>query len=280
MYRDFDRYVALIFFTQHLNTKLFYDDFFNVLPKIPDKSVDLILSDLPYGTTDCFWDKVLPLDLLWKEYERIIKDNGAIILTSCQPLTTKLICSNPKLFRYELVWYKSKSSGFLNAKKMPNKSHENILIFYKRLPTYNPQKFRIDPKFQKKGKFSKQQTKVFNICGSKSENYQYLDEGLRYPDSVLCFPSESAKGMHPTQKPVSLMKFLIQSYSNINDTVLDNCMGSGTAGVACVESDRNFIGIEKEKIYFDLAKTRISNAKKLKSQNLFASTEFKYETLG
>lgn len=239
-------------YTQHLNTKLFYDDCFNVLPKIPDKSVDLILSDLPYGTTDCFWDKILPLDLLWKEYERIIKDNGAIILTSCQPLTTRLICSNQKLFRYELVWYKSKPSGFLNAKKMPNKSHENILIFYKRLPTYNPQKFRIDPKFQKKGKSSKAGINVFKVSGPKSENYQYLDEGLRYPDSVLCFPSEFAKGMHPTQKPVSLMKFLVQSYSNVGDLVLDNCMGAGTTGVACVESDRNFIGIEKEKIYFDL----------------------------
>lgn len=248
-----------------MRTDLHYANCFKIFPTIPDKSIHLILCDLPYGTTDCEWDILLPFEALWKEYERIITDNGAIILTASQPFTTKLINSNPKLFRYELIWYKSKASGFLNANKMPNKSHENILIFYKKLPTYNPQKYQIDPKFQRKGKSKKKpQSSLFNIRGKKSESYQYFDNGLRHPDSVLCFPSEMRKGMHPTQKPVALMKFLVSSYSNVGDTVLDNCMGSGTTGIACVELDRNFIGIEQEEEFFELASRRIATANKIR----------------
>ncbi|TGM20452.1 site-specific DNA-methyltransferase [Leptospira stimsonii] len=245
--------------------RLHNDDCFNIFPSIPDKSVNLILCDLPYGTTDCEWDVILPFAALWKEYERIIKDNGAIVLTASQSFTTKLINSNPKLFRYELIWYKSRASGFLNANKMPNKSHENILIFYKKLPTYNPQKYQIDPKFQRKVMSkNKPQSSLFKIRGKKSESYKYFDNGLRHPDSVLCVPSESRKGMHPTQKPVALMKFLINSYSNVGDTVLDNCMGSGTTGHACIQTGRNFIGIEKETKYFELAKRRLAIAKKMR----------------
>ncbi|AGS80634.1 DNA-methyltransferase [Leptospira noguchii] len=253
-----------------MDIRLYNRDCFKVLPKIKDKSVHLIFSDLPYGKTDCKWDKVLSLENLWKEYNRILIENGVVIFTGNQPFTTQIIQSNPKLFRYELIWYKTKATGFMSAKIMPNRSHENILVFYKRLPTYNPQKYCIDPKFQVKGKRSLQTIKFINISGKKTLNYQYLDEGTRYPDSVLCFPSDSNKGMHPTQKPLSLLNFLILSYTNEFDTVLDHCMGSGTTGVACVKSNRRFIGIEKDKGYFDLSKSRISKAKKEKEENLFS----------
>ncbi|EMO43797.1 DNA-methyltransferase [Leptospira santarosai] len=252
--------------------QLFNDDCFNRLPQIPDKSINMILCDLPYGTTDCSWDTILPFKPLWEHYNRVIVENGAIILTASQPFTTALINSNPKHFRYELIWYKTKASGFLNANKMPNKSHENILIFYKRLPVYNPQKYQIDPKFQRKGKSAKKNySNLFNVRGPKSETYQYLDLGQRHPDSVLCFPSESGKGIHPTQKPIALMNFLISSYSNAGDTILDNCMGSGTTGVACIQTDRNFIGIEKEEEYFELAKRRIEIAIKIRKLKTITS---------
>ncbi|EMO14678.1 DNA methylase family protein [Leptospira santarosai str. CBC523] len=253
-----------------MDIRLYNEDCFKVLPTIKDKSVHLIFSDLPYGTIDCVWDRVLPFDNLWKEYNRILIDNGVILFTGSQPFTTKIILSNPRHFRYELIWYKSKASGFLNAKLMPNKSHENVLVFYKKLPTYNPQKYSIDLKFRVKGKFNKQTSKFINITGPKSLNYQYIDEGLRHPDSVLCFPCESQKGMHPTQKPVSLLNFLILSYTNEFNTVLDHCMGSGTTGVSCVNTNRRFIGIEKDKGYFDLAQSRISKAKNSISLDLFS----------
>lgn len=262
--------------------QLYYNDFFKVSPSIPDKSINLVLCDLPYGTTDCSWDKVLPFKELWEQYNRLIVKNGAVILTASQPFTTALINSNPKNFRYELIWYKTKASGFLNANKMPNKSHENILIFYKELPTYNPQKYEIDSKFLRKGKSSKKNSSnLFRIRGPKSVTYQYLDTGLRHPDSVLCFPSESGKGIHPTQKPTALMNFLIRSYSNEGDTILDNCMGSGTTGVACVQTNRNFIGIEKEFEFFELAQRRIETAQKIKKlkslPSIFSEKERKDE---
>ncbi|TGM22001.1 DNA-methyltransferase [Leptospira meyeri] len=244
--------------SDNVNVQLYNDDCFNVFPKIKDHSIDLILTDLPYGTTDCEWDKVLPFGELWNKYHRVIKPNGAIVLTASQPFTTDLINSNRKEFRYELIWYKTKSSGFLNARKMPNKSHENICIFYQKLPTYNPQKYEVSKNFAKKGKLvGNAGSQLFKIRGPKSQDYQYIDDGSRFPDSVLCFPSESEKGMHPTQKPLSLMRFLLLSYSNEGDLVLDNCMGSGTTGVACAELNRSFIGIEKDKDIFLKARRRI-----------------------
>ncbi|KGE21727.1 site-specific DNA-methyltransferase (plasmid) [Leptospira interrogans] len=253
-----------------MDIRLYNRDCFKVLPKIGDKSVHLIFSDLPYGKTVCKWDQILSLENLWKEYNRILIDNGVVIFTGNQPFTTQIIQSNPRLFRYELIWYKTKATGFMSAKIMPNRSHENILVFYKKLPTYNPQKYSIDPKFHVKGKHSLQTANFINIKGTKLLNYQYLEDGTRYPDSVLCFPSESSKGMHPTQKPVSLLNFLILSYTNKFDTVLDHCMGSGTTGVSCVKTERRFIGIEKDKGYFKLAKSRISKAQKEKVETLFS----------
>ncbi|UML82214.1 MULTISPECIES: DNA-methyltransferase [Leptospira] len=260
--------------TTDITTDLYLDDCLDRLPKIPDESIRLILADLPYGTTRCKWDKTLPLEFLWREYERIIIDNGAIILTASQPFTTALINSNPRLFRYELIWYKSKASGFLNAKKKPQKSHENILIFYKKPPVYNPQTYKINPIYQRKGvklRKSHKPESLFKLSNSDMNQYRYIDDGTRLPDSVLCFASEFQKGMHPTQKPVALMDFLIRSYSNISDTVLDNCMGSGTTGVACIRAGRNFVGIEKDKDIFDVASRRIEIAHTIHKLNSLPS---------
>ena len=235
---------------------LFHDDCFNILSNIESESVDLILCDLPYGTTQNKWDVILPLDKLWAEYERIITHNGAIVLTASQPFTSVLIMSNPKLFRYDIVWHKRTPSGVLNAKKMPIRTHETILVFYKKLPTYNYQK------------------SLGKICGIKehkvnSSNYRntniptpYIDDGSRYPTSVLDITgvvnNSKQKVAHPTQKPIALMEYLIKTYSNENDIVLDNCMGSGTTGVACQMLNRQFIGIEKEKTYYDISVKRLS----------------------
>ncbi|EKO77668.1 putative uncharacterized adenine-specific methylase YhdJ [Leptospira sp. Fiocruz LV3954] len=253
---------ATFLFSLMATHHLYYGDCLENLPKIPDSSVDLILCDLPYGTTDCSWDVIIPMEKLWPEYERISKERTPIILTGSQPFTNYLINSNPKNFRYELIWYKTKASGFLNAKSRPNKSHENILIFYGKQPVYNPIKYVIDERYKRKGKTlgNGNQSTVFTIRGEKSENYQYLDDGSRYPDSVLCFPSESEIGMHPTQKPLKLLRYLIRTYSNPGDTVLDNCMGHGTTGIAATELGRNFIGMERDKEYFNKAQRKIQMA--------------------
>ncbi|MDI7196326.1 DNA-methyltransferase [Leptospira santarosai] len=253
---------ATLLFSLMATHHLYYGDCLENLPKIPDSSVDLILCDLPYGTTDCSWDVIIPMERLWPEYERISKERTPVILTGSQPFTNYLINSNPKNFRYELIWYKTKASGFLNAKSRPNKSHENILIFYGKQPVYNPIKYVIDERYKRKGKTlgNGNQSTVFTIRGEKSENYQYLDDGSRYPDSVLCFPSESEIGMHPTQKPLKLLRYLIKTYSNPGDTVLDNCMGHGTTGIAATELGRNFIGMERDKEYFNKAQRKIQMA--------------------
>ena len=228
--------------------KLYNGDCLELMKEIPDKSIDMILADLPYGTTRNKWDEVLPFNALWKEYERIIKDNGAIVLHSQQPFTSKLIMSNLKIYKYSWVWSKSQVSGFLNAKKQPLREHEDICVFYKKQCTYNPQ--------MTKGKMQLKNT------GGDSSNYNkfearphYSDE--YYPKTILDFPLRRFKGGHPTQKPVELAEYLIKTYTNEGDTVLDNVMGSGTTGVACKNLNRNFIGIELDETYFNIAKERI-----------------------
>lgn len=226
-------------------------DCLELMKSIPDNSVDMILCDLPYGTTKNKWDSVISLNELWKQYDRVIKENGAIVLFSQMPFTAQLVNSNLKLFKYEWVWEKENGTGFLNAKKMPLKIHENILVFYKKLPTYNPQ-MRLGFKPYK----CKQ--------GSGSENWNYNREqggyvtendGKRYPIDIIEFNRES--GLHPTQKPITLLEYLIKTYTNEGDLVLDNCMGSGRTGVACVNTNRNFIGMELDERYFNIAKERI-----------------------
>lgn len=216
---------------------------------ISDKSIDMILCDLPYGITACKWDTVIPLDLLWKEYERIIKDNGAIVLFAQTPFDKVLGASNIKLLKYEWIWEKPQGTGHLNAKKMPLKNHENILVFYKKSPTYNPQMFQGKPYVCKSGR-----------GGSSIYGEQVLvvtvNNGERYPLSVLKFNRDKDK-LHPTQKPMTLLEYLIKTYTNEGETVLDNCMGSGSTGVACKNTNRNFIGIELDKNYFEIASERL-----------------------
>ncbi|PGY43429.1 cytosine methyltransferase [Bacillus cereus] len=223
---------------------------------IPDKSVDMILCDLPYGTTACKWDSIIPFDLLWKQYERIIKDNGAILLTASQPFTTKLIASNVKLFRYEWIWKKGDHvTGFPNANRMPLKNHENVLVFYKKLPKYYPQDLiLLDKPIQKK---EIRNMKVFGKRNNESLNNVYVKKYTNYPKSVIDFPRDS-KTFHPTQKPVALFEYLIKTYTLEGETVLDNCMGSFTTAIACINTNRNYIGFEMDEEYWKLGNERVN----------------------
>lgn len=217
--------------------------------KIPNKSVDMILCDLPYGTTRNKWDSIIPLNELWIQYERVIKDNGAIVLTAQTPFDKVLGSSNLSMLKYEWIWCKSFGTGFLNSKKMPLKKHENILVFYKKPPTYNPQGLVYNPKIQTRGGSS------FGTNYGKADTKNY-SEYENYPDSLLFFNHDKEK-LHPTQKPVSLFEYLIKTYTNENETVLDNCMGSGTTAIACINTKRNFIGFETDFTYFNIANERI-----------------------
>ena len=210
----------------------------------------MILCDLPYGMTQNKWDSIIPLDSLWKEYNRVIKDNGAIVLTASTPFDKMLGASNIKNLRYEWIWKKNNVTGHLNAKRMPMKEHENILVFYKKQPTYNPQGILPYNKITKRGGNGD------NYNGSGTENFQ---EYTNYPRSILEFPYDKIK-LHPTQKPIALFEYLANTYTNEGETVLDNCMGSGSTGVACINTNRNFIGIELDKTYFDIAVKRINEA--------------------
>lgn len=216
---------------------------------IPDKSVDMILCDLPYGTTRNKWDTVIPLDELWAQYERIIKDNGAIVLTAQTPFDKVLGASNIALLKYEWIWQKTQGTGHLNAKKMPMKNHENVLVFYKKLPTYNPQMTKGTPYTQKSGRSSSNYNPQVTVITENS--------GERYPLSVQTFKSE--KGLHPTQKPTELFEYLIRTYTNEGEIVLDNCMGSGTTAIAAVRNNRKFIGFELEREYVEIANKRLDN---------------------
>lgn len=238
-----------------MQINLIKGDCLEKMKDISDKSIDMILCDLPYGTTKNKWDSIIPLDKLWEQYNRVVKDNGAIILFAQTPFDKVLGYSNLKMLKYEWIWEKTSATGYLNAKKMPMKAHENILVFYKKLPTYNPQKTT-----GHKRKVSKAEHKINCV---KTTNYGVhdlttYDSTERYPRSVQVFKTDKQKeALHPTQKPVELLEYLIKTYTNKNETVLDNTMGSGSTGVACVNTKRNFIGIELEDDYFDIAKNRI-----------------------
>ena len=217
-------------------------------------SVDMIFTDLPYGTTRCKWDAIIPFDEMWKQYKRIIKDNGAIVLTAGQPFTTKLIDSNMKMFRYEWIWQKEQGGNFLNAKVQPLKVHENICVFYKKLPKYNPQFTKDKPYYRSASN---------GLPSELTREYKKVsttNSGKRYPISVQKFKRE--RGYHPTQKPVDLVSYMIKTYTDEGDVVLDSCMGSGTTGVACKMTGRKFIGIELDDKYFDIAEKRIMEASK------------------
>lgn len=232
---------------------LWNGDCLELMCNIPDKSIDMILCDLPYGTTQNKWDSVIPFNLLWCQYRRIIKDNGAICLFGQGLFTANLICSNKEMYRYDLIWEKTKAGGFLNARRMPLQAHENISVFYKKLPVYNPQMEAGKPYIKKA------------VTNGDGKNYGKFDrvgeiavnEGTRFPRSVIKISNDNHKSLHPTQKPVELLEWLIHTYTNENETILDNCMGSGSTGVACVNTNRRFLGIELDNTYFESAKKRI-----------------------
>ena len=227
-------------------------DCLDILPTLPDDSIDMVMVDLPYGTTACKWDSIIPLDFLWEQYNRICKKNAAMLFTSAQPFTTTLASSNINNFRYEWIWEKPQGTNPMNAKVMPLKSHENILVFYRTKPTYNPQMWDSTPY----SGFSSDTSKIGEVYGNQQSKHRDNPEGSRYPKTVLKFKQE--KGLHPTQKPVGLMEYLIKTYTNEGDTVLDNTMGSGTTGVACVNCNRSFVGIEMDKKYYQISKERFN----------------------
>ena len=245
--------------------KIYCGDCLEIMSLVDDKSIDMILCDLPYGITACKWDKVISLDKLWEQYKRIIKDNGAIVLTASQPFTTDLINSNRKWFKYEWIWNKIIGKNFLLANKMPLKAHENILIFYNSLPTYNPQKIIL--RSIEGAKRLKR-----NAWGYRHSNHygklipSKVSGDYKFPISVIEIMVQNSSNQftnkytyHDTQKPVALFKYLIKTYTNEGDLVLDNCIGSGTTAVACKLLGRNFIGIEINPDYVEIANRRLAN---------------------
>lgn len=235
---------------------LFNGDCLEVMKGIPDGSVDMILCDLPYGTTKNKWDSVIPFDLLWEQYERVIKERGMIALTAAQPFATSLISSNMSMFKYDLVWDKKMPTGFLNAKRQPLRRHELVLCFYKKMPKYNP--------IMREGKERSKGGKIYSLSDCYGNIKQAKEKeiyNLYYPTSILEFSNANQKDkVHPTQKPLGLMDWLVETYTDKRETVLDNCMGSGSTGVACKNLNRKFIGIELDETYFNIAKERIANA--------------------
>jgi site-specific DNA-methyltransferase (adenine-specific) len=233
--------------------ELYHGDCLTILPTLSDNSVDMLLVDLPYGTTACKWDSIIPLDKLWEQYNRICKENAAMVFTAAQPFTTVLASSNLDNFKYEWIWEKPQGTNPMNAKIMPLKSHENILVFCRKKPTYNPQMWYSTPYTG----FVSDSAKIGEVYGKQQSKHRDNPEGSRYPKTVLRHKQE--KGLHPTQKPVGLMEYLIKTYTNDGDTVLDNTMGSGTTGVACNNTNRKFIGIERDREYYNIALDRLSS---------------------
>ncbi len=273
---------------QPVINRLFEGDCLVCMQEIPDQSVDLILCDLPYGMTQNEWDCYIPLDELWKQYKRVIKPNGAIVLTSNGIFTARLILSQPNMFKYKWVWEKSKPTNFLNAKKQPLRKHEDVCVFYKRQPTYHPQMTQGEP--YDKG------TRKNQLCGNYGdfEPVHVASEGKRYPTDIIYVKTAESEGavLHPTQKPIELGRYMVRTYTNPGDLVLDNTFGSGSFLVAALMEGRNFIGIEKnenvalfkrEEIdYIDVAKRRLFLAweqldkkkrKYIKVQNLISEFE-------
>ena len=248
--------------------KVICGDCITVMRDIPDKAIDMILCDLPYGTTACSWDTIIPFEPLWEQYKRIIKDNGAIVLTASQPFTSALVMSNVKMFKYEWVWEKSKGCNFTHAKNMPIKFHENILVFShapighsvqlnERRMRYNPQGIiKVDKKWSRPKKYDTE-----HKLKRKSHFLERIIEFENYPKSIIKYgnSNNNERGLHPTQKPVALFEYLIKTYTNEGDLILDNCAGSGTTGVACQNLNRNYILIEKEPKYVEIIKKRLAN---------------------
>lgn len=238
-----------------IENKIILGDCLEIMKSIPSQSVDMVLCDLPYGTTKCKWDIIIPFEPLWKEWYRIAKIDAPIVLTASQPFTSVLITSNLKHYKYNWVWEKSKATGYLNAKKMPMKAHEDICVFYRKPPIYNPQMWQSTP--YNKGKAHR----PTDVYGQQISVLVKNDTGLRYPRTVQYFKTAESEGkaLHPTQKPLALFEYLIKTYTNPGDVVLDNCMGSGTTAIAALKTKRKFVGIEKDPKYADICLDRIKN---------------------
>jgi len=238
-----------------MSTILHNDDMFAILPTLGDGSIDLLLTDFPYGTLNKRneWDTIIDYEVFWREANRVCKPNAAVISTAAQPFTSVLIASNYQHFKYTMVWEKSKATGYLNAKKQPMRAHEDIVVFYRKQPTYNPQMTQGNP--YDKGK-AVRDTEAYGV--QTEAVHVKNDTGMRYPRSVQYFKTAESEGKyHPTQKPVELYRWLVRTYSNEGDTVLDPCMGAGTTGIAATLENRNFIGIERDSEYFERSSSRI-----------------------
>jgi len=231
--------------------KLFLGDCIEIMRTLPDASVDLVLVDLPYGVTMQKWDAVIPFELLWEQYLRLTKADASFVFTATQPFTSALVMSQPRLFKYDWVWKKPKGTGHLNAKKQPMRDKEDILVFARGKPVYNPQMVKGDPYKARGGK--RNDDTYGQYTSARNDN-----EGLRYPKQVIEFPIVERDKLHPSQKPLELMQYLVRTYSNPGDVVLDNTMGSASTGVAALREGRDFIGIEQDAGYFERARERIS----------------------
>lgn len=249
--------------------KIYQGDCLELIKQLPDKSIDCIICDPPYevlnkNNKDAQWDRIIPFDALWQQYERVAKDNAAIILFAQGMFTARLMMSNPKLWRYNLIWQKGgRCSGFLNAKKMPLREHEDIVVFYRKQPTYNPQMTKCHP-YERNHSRGRQQGEQTNRCYGEFGKAEDIITDLKYPKSILNFNRPHPQ-IHPTQKPVALIQYLIKTYSNENDLILDNCIGSGTTAVAAIKEKRHFIGMELNKEYYDIACKRVKEAKMYQS---------------
>lgn len=240
--------------------ELYNGDCLSLMKNIPDESIDLILCDLPYGSSQCRWDTVLPFENLWKEYNRIIKERGAIVLFGTEPFSSQLRLSNLKCFKYDWIWEKTKPSGHLNAKKQPMRAYEIISVFYKKQCTYNPQGL-IEGEFDNNRPSRGNKVKGEYVHGQERCGFA-VSKYTNYPINILKYSNPNNKTAHPTQKPVDLLEYLIRTYTNEGGVVLDNCMGSGSTGVACLNTNRDFIGMELDEKYFKIAEQRIKTAEK------------------
>jgi DNA modification methylase len=245
--------------------KIYNEDCLIGMQQIKSGAIDAIITDLPYGTTKCAWDAVIPFDKLWEQYNRVIKHNGAIVLFGAEPFSSHLRLSNLRHFKYDIVWDKVKGTGFLNAKKQPMRNHEIISVFYKIQCTYNPQK---TTGHEKKASFKRKHLQT-DVYGKMNGDTLYSSTD-RYPRSIQQFSADTqTSSLHPTQKPVSLIEWLIKTYTNEGETVLDNCMGSGTTAIACINTNRNYIGFETDKEYYGICNNRINDHLAGKKSELF-----------
>ena len=237
--------------------KIYLGDCLELMPKhVEDKSIDMIFCDLPYGTTQNKWDSVIDLEKLWTEYKRVIKDNGAIVLFAAQPFTSALIMSNPKMFKYDWIWQKPKGTGHLNAKKQPMRDKEDVLVFYKKQCTYNPQMTEGTPYKDKAGKDHTKSTSMTGSYGNYT-NYREVNKGVRYPKQVQKFGVVERGTLHPTEKPLEIVEYMIKTYTNEGDLILDNTCGSGTTGLGAKNLNRDYIMMEQDPKYYEIACKRV-----------------------